>query len=627
MTLQRGGSIASARRSPASTAAHASDARHLLALAGDLVRKGVWIIGGDGWAYDIGFGGVDQVLSSGRNVNILVLDTEVYSNTGGQASKATPRGAVAKFAAAGKGTAKKDLGAIARSYGNVYVAQVSMGANDLQTTKALLEADAWPGPSLVIAYSTCIAHGIDMSKSMTHQKDAVKSGYWPLYRFQPSEIDGGHPFKLDSTLHRSRSPTSWRPRRALPSSSGRTPSGPPSSRSWRRPTPTSAGATTSSWPASNAPCPTPIDPTPTSCPRSRAMPATATERGGQGMTVDLRTRYLGLELRSPIVASAAPHNGEPAMARRLERGGCRGDRPAIAVRGGDPGRGGRAQPLARAGKRTFRRGARLLPGGRDRFVGAADRYLARLERVKTEVGGTRHRQPEREHDWRLGPYARRIEDAGADALELNLYHVAPARPDGADAEAADLDLIAAVRATVTIPLAVKLSPYYSAFANFAAAVIAAGADGLVLFNRFYQPDLDLDSLDVVPRLELSHVSELRLPVRWIAILRPQLGSGVSLAATSGAHTGTDVIKGLMVGADVVMMTSALLRHGPEHVATVEAELRAWMTEREYESVDQLRGSASAATADDPDAFQRANYMATLRSWVTPQELTSGIPGR
>ncbi len=176
-----------------------SDARHLLALAGDLVRKGIWIIGGDGWAYDIGFGGVDQVLSSGRNVNILVLDTEVYSNTGGQSSKATPRGAVAKFAAAGKGTAKKDLGAIARSYGNVYVAQVAMGANDLQTTKALLEADAWPGPSLVVAYSTCIAHGIDMSKSMSHQKDAVKSGYWPLYRFHPSEVEGGRPFKLDST--------------------------------------------------------------------------------------------------------------------------------------------------------------------------------------------------------------------------------------------------------------------------------------------------------------------------------------------------------------------------------------------------------------------------------------------
>jgi pyruvate-ferredoxin/flavodoxin oxidoreductase len=175
-----------------------SDAQHLLTLAGDLVRQGIWIIGGDGWAYDIGFGGLDHVLSSGRNVNVLVLDTEVYSNTGGQASKATPRGAVAKFAAAGKATGKKDLGAIARAYGNVFVAQVSMGGNDTQTVKALLEAAAWPGPSLVIAYSTCIAHGIDMSKSMTHQKDAVNSGYWPLYRFHPSEIDDGQPFKLDS---------------------------------------------------------------------------------------------------------------------------------------------------------------------------------------------------------------------------------------------------------------------------------------------------------------------------------------------------------------------------------------------------------------------------------------------
>jgi pyruvate-ferredoxin/flavodoxin oxidoreductase len=176
----------------------ASDARHLLALAGDLVRKGVWIVGGDGWAYDIGYGGLDHVLGSGRNVNVLVLDTEVYSNTGGQASKATPRGAVAKFAAAGKPRGKKDLGAIARAYGDVFVAQISMGGNDAQAIKALLEADAWPGPSLVIAYSTCIAHGIDLGQSMAHQKDAVRSGYWPLYRFHPSEIGDGVPFKLDS---------------------------------------------------------------------------------------------------------------------------------------------------------------------------------------------------------------------------------------------------------------------------------------------------------------------------------------------------------------------------------------------------------------------------------------------
>jgi pyruvate-ferredoxin/flavodoxin oxidoreductase len=175
-----------------------ADARALKAVAPTLARQGVWIIGGDGWAYDIGFGGLDHVLSSGRNVNILVLDTEVYSNTGGQASKATPRGAVAKFAASGKGSTKKDLGAVARAYGNVYVAQIAMGANDIQTVKALVEADAWPGPSLVIAYSTCIAHGIDMSKSMSHQKDAVKSGYWPLYRFHPTEAEGEHPFQFDS---------------------------------------------------------------------------------------------------------------------------------------------------------------------------------------------------------------------------------------------------------------------------------------------------------------------------------------------------------------------------------------------------------------------------------------------
>jgi pyruvate-ferredoxin/flavodoxin oxidoreductase len=173
-------------------------ARHLRALTSALVRKSVWIFGGDGWAYDIGFGGLDHVLSAGRDVNILVLDTEVYSNTGGQASKATQRGAMAKFAAAGKESAKKDLGAVARSYGNVYVAQIAIGANDTQATKTLLEADAYPGTSLIIAYSTCIAHGIEMSTSMTHQKDAVRSGYWPLYRFHPSQAEAGQPFQLDS---------------------------------------------------------------------------------------------------------------------------------------------------------------------------------------------------------------------------------------------------------------------------------------------------------------------------------------------------------------------------------------------------------------------------------------------
>ncbi len=170
----------------------------LAKLAENLVRRSVWAVGGDGWAYDIGFGGLDQVLSSGQDINVLVMDTEVYSNTGGQASKSTPRGAVAKFAASGKDSAKKDLGAFARSYGNVYVAQIALGANESQTVRAMLEADAWRGPSLVIAYSTCIAHGIDMTTSMSHQKDAVSSGYWELYRYSPSPDEQSQPFHLDS---------------------------------------------------------------------------------------------------------------------------------------------------------------------------------------------------------------------------------------------------------------------------------------------------------------------------------------------------------------------------------------------------------------------------------------------
>src|SRR5580765_6950269 len=176
-----------------------AEARDLLSVADALVKKSVWIVGGDGWAYDIGYGGLDHVLASGADVNILVLDTEVYSNTGGQASKATPLGAVAKFAAGGKPSIKKDLGMGAMRYGNVYIAQIAMGANDTQTVKAFLEAEAHPGPSLIIAYSQCIAHGIDMAKGMTQQKLAVESGHWPLYRYNPAlEGEGKNPFQLDS---------------------------------------------------------------------------------------------------------------------------------------------------------------------------------------------------------------------------------------------------------------------------------------------------------------------------------------------------------------------------------------------------------------------------------------------
>ncbi|HEX5825092.1 MAG TPA: dihydroorotate dehydrogenase-like protein [Candidatus Limnocylindrales bacterium] len=343
------------------------------------------------------------------------------------------------------------------------------------------------------------------------------------------------------------------------------------------------------------------------------------------MSVDLATRYLGLELRSPIVASAAPNNADPATARILDRSGVGAivlpslfEEEIIAEE----------IELNRSleqGTEHFAEALDYFPAV-ESFVGAADRYLAGLERAKaaatvpiiaslnaTSAGG-----------WVR--YARLIQDAGADALELNVYHVAAdPRRTAAEMEAADLELIAAVRSSVTIPVAVKLSPFYSAFAQFAARATSAGADGLVLFNRFYQPDLDLEALEVVPRHELSQPWEIRLPVRWIAILRPQLGPGVSLAASSGVHSGADVVKSLMVGADVAMMTSALLRHGPEHAATVEAELRTWMADHEYESVEQLRGSASHATAENPTAFERANYMKTLRSWVAPPGLTATSP--
>ena len=343
------------------------------------------------------------------------------------------------------------------------------------------------------------------------------------------------------------------------------------------------------------------------------------------MTVDLATRYLGLELRSPIVASAAPQNADPVMAGLLERAGVGAivlpsmfEEEILAEEIG----------LSRSleqGTEQFAEALSYFPAV-NTFVGAADRYLAALRRVKAQAGVPIIASLNATTAGGWVDYARAIEDAGADGLELNLYHVAAdPRRTASDMEAADLHLIHSVRTSITIPLAVKLAPYYSALASFAAHAAEAGAEGLVLFNRFDQPDIDIESGDVVPRLDLSQAFELRLPVRWIGILRPQLGPAVSLAASSGVQSATDVVKALMVGADVAMMTSALLRHGPEHVATVLTGLRAWLTEHEYVSVHQLLGSATAARVSDPAAFERANYLTTLRSWTTPPELMPTTP--
>ena len=359
-------------------------ARHLAVIADALVRKGVWIIGGDGWAYDIGFGGLDHVLSSGRNVNVLVLDTEVYSNTGGQASKATQRGAMAKFAAAGKESAKKDLGAVARAYGNVYVAQISMGANDLQATKALLEAEAYPGPSLVIAYSTCIAHGIDMSKSMTHQKDAVRSGYWPLYRFHPSKAETGQPFTLDSkapsvpladfTASEARYATLAR---THPHEAARLSALAQAdvTERWRY---------YDSWPQCSARSPRwrPMS-SPMSVPTLGTIPTK--RRSSHDITgrVDLTTNYLGLQLRSPVVASAGPW-GRDSTAKLLADAGVGAivlpslfEEEIVAEEVG-------LSYALEAGSDHFAEALDYFPAT-PQFTSAADRYLELLQQVKKAV--------------------------------------------------------------------------------------------------------------------------------------------------------------------------------------------------------------------------------------------------
>ena len=335
---------------------------------------------------------------------------------------------------------------------------------------------------------------------------------------------------------------------------------------------------------------------------------------------DLTTRYLGLELRSPIVASASPRNRDVNVVRELEEAGA----AAIVLPSlfeeeilHDEIEMNRA---LEAGAEHFAEALDYFPAVPE-FADAGERYLADLAEIKArvEVPVLASLNATSTGGWTR--YARLMQEAGADAIECNLYHVAadPLRT-AADIERRDLDVVAAVRGEIDVPLAVKLSPYYSAMAHFATELVAAGADGLVLFNRFYQPDIDLDALDVVPRVELSDQWELRLPMRWIAILRPQLARPDVARRDVRRRTGTDVVKALMVGADVAMMTSAVLRHGPAHIATVEAELRAWLDEHEYESVAEMRGSMTHANTADPSAYERANYMRVLHSWTAPDEL-------
>ena len=327
---------------------------------------------------------------------------------------------------------------------------------------------------------------------------------------------------------------------------------------------------------------------------------------------DLTTKYLGLALHSPLVASSSPLTGSLDGLRRLEDAGAAAVVLPSLFEEEIVFESSELDRLLETGAETFGEAQSYFPELDDYNTGP-DRYLELIASAKRTmgipvIGSLNGTSP---GGWL--EHAKLIEEAGADALELNIFLVA-ADPDttAENVEASHCELVRSVRRDVRIPLAVKIGPYFSAFAHTARALVEAGADGLVLFNRFYQPDLDLVSLEVSPRITFSTSEELRLPLRWIGILHGQISA--SLAATSGVHTAVDVLKVLLAGADVAMMASALLERGPRQISRIERDIVEWMEEREYASVRQLRGSVSRRAVPDPSAFERGNFMKALKSY-------------
>jgi len=326
----------------------------------------------------------------------------------------------------------------------------------------------------------------------------------------------------------------------------------------------------------------------------------------------MSTTYLGLRLQSPIVASAGPVTGDQRHWEALETSGAGAivlpslfeeqiEREAFAMDAAmslgahiSPESSTYLPPVEVHGT-TSAWHLRLVELARDRL------YVPVIASLNgTSPGGWVH-------------YARSLESAGAQAIELNIYDViVDPRTTASDVEQRYVDLISAVREVVTVPLAVKLGPWFTSLPHFASALESTGIDGLVLFNRFYQPDIDLETLDVTPRLELSASVDARLPLHWIGILRGVVSC--SLAASSGVHDGADAMKLLLVGADVAMTTSSVLLRGPQHVATMLKWMNEWMTARDYESVEQLKGSVSRPNSADPGAYERANYYHVLHNW-------------
>ena len=329
--------------------------------------------------------------------------------------------------------------------------------------------------------------------------------------------------------------------------------------------------------------------------------------------IDLTTNYLGLPLRSPLVASASPLCDSVDNIQRMEESGIAAVvLPSLFEEQIDLETSGVQEDLAR-GADSFSESLHYLPNLRDYNLGP-DAYLELIHKAKQSVsipviaslngtspGGWTH-------------YAKLMEQAGASAIELNIYDIpTDSHESGAHVEHTYCNLVRQIKDTVRIPIAVKLSPFFSAPANLAHNLDSAGADGLVLFNRFYQPDFDIESLEIIPSLTLSQPHELLLRLHWTAILYGKVCA--HLAITGGVHTGPDVLKCMMAGAQVAMMTSALLRNGIDHAARVLEAIQRWMEEHEYESIRQMRGSMSQRSIANPAAFERANYMRVLSSYL------------
>ena len=339
--------------------------------------------------------------------------------------------------------------------------------------------------------------------------------------------------------------------------------------------------------------------------------------------MDLRTTYLGLELENPLVPSASTLSSRIDTLKRLEDAGAAAVVMQSLFEEQIEHDELQTQRVLERGTDSFTEAGSFFPELEEYNTGP-DEYLRHLEASKRELAipviGSLNGISE--GGWVR--YAKLIEDAGADALELNVYLVA-ADPDetGEQVEVRYLDLVTAVRENVSVPLAVKIGPYFSSVANMARRLVAAGADGLVIFNRFVQPDIDLETLEVEQTLHLSTSDELLLGLRWIAILHGRVDA--SIAATTGVHTPQDAVKVLLAGADVAMMASALFQHGPEHLSTMRDGIAAWLQDHEYESLEQMKGSVSERNVQDPVAFSRANYMRMLVDFTSQYDWRE-IPG-